>query len=155
MNQKDGTHQVVSAVLKESGTPIDPKTPVTLSPEERAKCIERLSTMFSQKQISCTQSYEPKRLKTYCGGLLSNWLKKDRRLNGDVEFQLQNPGSRADNSSPEIVEMRKLKKQVKGTDNEAKVQKILDEMVTNHRQAKKKQDINLDLIPAELQDLVG
>ncbi len=76
MNQKDGTYQIVSAVLQEFKRKIDLRTPVVLTPEERAKCIEKLSIMFSQSQISCSRSYEPKELKTYCGGLLSNWLKK-------------------------------------------------------------------------------
>lgn len=155
MNQKEGTYSVVSAVLKANKKTIDPTTPVVLTSEERAECIAKLSVMFSDSQISCSRTYEAKELKTYCGGLLSNWLKKDKRLNGNVDFELQKPGSRADNVTPAIVELRKLRRKVKGTPNEAKVQSILNEEIAKHKAARNKEEIDFDLIPEELQNLVS
>lgn len=155
MSQKDGTFNVVKTVLNDFKREINPTEQVVLSSEERAGCIQRLCSMLENKTIFTSKNYNESGRKTYAGGLLSNWLKKDRRLNGDIEFQLKNPGSRANNTTPEIIELKKLHKHVKGTEDESKVKSMLDDKVTEHRQSRQMQAIDITLIPAELQDLVS
>src|ERR1017187_7779629 len=47
-------------------------------------------------------------LKAYVSGLQSNWLRKDKRLNGGVKYTAKNPGSRAGSTDPAIKAMRLL-----------------------------------------------
>ena len=48
------------------------------------------------------------KLKAYVSGLQSNWLRKDKRLNGNVQYTAKNPGSRAGSTDPQIKAMRLL-----------------------------------------------
>ena len=153
MNQKEGTYMIVAAVLKEAGKTIDPAKPTILTPEERATCIYALIEAFAKKEIQLKTPQ--KNMKTYVGGLLSNWLNKDKRLNGGVKFELKKPGSRAHLVPDDIRELRKLSVLMKGTENEEKVAKILEEREAEYRVSREKKDINVDLLPAELRALVS
>jgi len=43
------------------------------------------------------------KLRSYCSGLQSNWLRKDTRLNGGVKYVAKNPGSRAGSTDPKAL----------------------------------------------------
>lgn len=51
------------------------------------------------------------KLKSYVSGLVSNWLRKDKRLNGNVTYVAKNPGSRAGSGDETLKTMRLLYKQ--------------------------------------------
>jgi hypothetical protein len=61
------------------------------------------------------------KLKAYVSGLVSNWIRKDERLNGGGKYEIKNPGSRAGQSDEQMKTLRALKKQFAGTDKEAVV----------------------------------
>ena len=50
------------------------------------------------------------KLKSYVSGLVSNWLRKDKRLNGNVTYVAKNPGSRAGSGDETLKTMRALYK---------------------------------------------
>ena len=85
------------------------------SKDERAKVTEILVEGFKAGKIALkdTPNNQAKlsddaKLRSYCSGLQSNWLRKDPRLNGNVKYVAKNPGSRAGSTDPQVKAMRVL-----------------------------------------------
>jgi hypothetical protein len=121
----------------------------TLFNEFRAGNVE-VSEEFKAEKLN-----NDSELKKYIAGLVSNWIRKDKRLNGNVKHEIKNPGSRAGQGDAQVRELRKLLKKVKGTQAEAKVQTALNNRITEVKAAKVKVEaINVEDIPEELRELV-
>lgn len=92
----------------------------------------------------------------YVNGMITNWLKKDTRLNGDVKYQAKNPGSRAGQGDATLKELKKLQTIVTDKDQLAAITDAI-----NHRKeeiaAEKATKVVLDLskIPDELKAKLG
>ena len=94
-------------------------------------------------------------LNKYCNGLISNWVKKDKRLNGNVKYSIKNPGSRAGQGDEQVKELRKLLKQVTSADAKEQVQAALDARVAEVKAERTPSlVINTDALPEHLQHLV-
>jgi hypothetical protein len=85
------------------------------SKEERALVTEILCAGFKAGTIALkdTPSNQAKldddaKLRSYCSGLQSNWLRKDKRLNGGIKYEPKNPGSRTGSTDPQVKAMRNL-----------------------------------------------
>lgn len=91
----------------------------------------------------------------YVKGMVDNWLTKDTRLNGGTPYKTKNPGIRHGSTNPEIKELQKLKTTLTNADHIAQVDAAI-EAKKNALQAEKikKIEINTDLIPDELKDLI-
>lgn len=77
--------------------------------DERAEIIDRLVYGFQAGEISMDNAAilaDATKLRQYASGLLTNWLKKDVRLNGGTKYVPKSTGTRV--SDPQIKEMRKL-----------------------------------------------
>ena len=72
----------------------------------RKQIIDSLITQFENDEIAL--SSRQKDIREYVSGLLSNWLRKDLRLNGNVRHQIKNPGSRKGQQDPLIKNLRIL-----------------------------------------------
>lgn len=98
----------------------------------------------------------PAKLNSYVSGLVSNWFRKDTRLNGGEKYVAQNPGSRAGSSDPQLKALRQVLGQFKGTDKEQAIQKQIDARIATI-QAEKAKSIKVDIsaLPAELVEALG
>lgn len=156
-NQKEAVFSAVCSVLGQDSF----DSAVELTKDERATVIEMVCEGFSAGEVefseAAQQKYaEPSKLKTYTNGLVSNWLRKDKRLNGGVKHTIKNPGSRAGSGDKVIRELKKLKStltedhQIEAVENE--INKRLAAI-----KAEKAQSIEIDasLIPEDLQSLLG
>lgn len=87
----------------------------------------------------------------YIPGLVNNHVRKDKRLNGGVEYVAKNPGSRSGSGDESIKAMRTLLSM--STDPEAKkqIQAAIDE---RQLLLKPKTEIKVEFIPAALRHLV-
>lgn len=103
MNQKEATYAAVINVTGFNGEGVCAPTK-----EERAQISAILIEGFSSNQISIERVFSATELKSYVSGLLSNWLRKDTRLNGDVKYQAKNPGSRQGSSDPQLKALMTL-----------------------------------------------
>jgi hypothetical protein len=96
-------------------------------------------------------------LLTYVKGMVNNWLRKDTRLNGGSKYVTKNPGSRSGSKDPQLSELYKLKSLVAHDDESvAKVEsaiKLRLEQIAAEKAPKV--EINADLIPDELKDLLS
>lgn len=113
MNQKEGVYSVVMSYLSEHGLTHDNESALQLSDEQRKDIKMILAIGFHEGKIDMTERARAKynsvdKLnKEYVGGLLSNWLRKDLRLNGNVPHEIKSPGSRS-GSGDAIVKNLKL-----------------------------------------------
>lgn len=129
-NQREGVFAVVTAVCQQVGVEITGKYPndpqvdaerkalwqKNLSTEHRKQIIMAVAVAFDQGQITMTETAKAKYdtveklMKEYVPGLVSNWLRKDERLNGGIDHEIKNPGSRSGSGDPRIKQLTILLK---------------------------------------------
>lgn len=85
-NQKDGVFNAVCAITNQDSF----DEAVELTKEQRASVIEMVTQGLLSGDIDFSDAARAKydteaKVKTYTNGLVSNWLRKDRRLNGNVK----------------------------------------------------------------------
>ncbi len=103
MSQKEAVFSAVTNVCGVQDGAYEP------TKEQRASVNQILFEGFKSGGIEYAGTLpEDTKLKSYVSGLQSNWLRKDKRLNGDVQYVAKNPGSRAGSTDPQIKAMRVL-----------------------------------------------
>ena len=105
---------------------------------------------FRSGSIELDREYDDSGLKAYVSGLQSNWLRKDKRLNGNVQYVAKNPGSRAGVADPQIKAMRLLLSTKTDTSERAEIQAFIDKRLAEIKPAKSV-EIDFSALPAELQ----
>lgn len=122
--QKDAVYDTVMEVLRENGVTFVPNEDIlseVMDKDLRTAVITKLFVRFKTGEIILSKDFNDKDLKVYIGGLVSNWTKKDFRLNGNIPHEIRSPGSRIGQSDPMVRELRKMLKSVKGTKHEIPV----------------------------------
>lgn len=155
--QKEAVYNTVRAVFEEHGKSFEDGQKVEMSKDMKAQCVEILVAGFENNEIELKSEQE--NLKSYAGGLLSNWLRKDKRLNGNTTYQPENPGSRTGQSDPEVKNMRILLGTLpEGSEEYEAVSKAIDTRIAEIKAEKAKskaKEIDASFIPAELQHLLS
>jgi len=166
LNQKEATYNAIINAIDNAGVSFEDGDVAkdVLTTEMRSEVRETLFTQFRNEEISYGEGFETKlnddtELKKYIAGLVSNWVKKDKRLNGNVQYQIQNPGSRAGQGDDTIKALRSLIKQLAATGNEdglveAKEALSARQAELSAAKAVKSTPINVDAIPEALRYLV-
>lgn len=157
LSQSQAVVSIVKSVLGES---YDISTATKLSSDQRSRCLDMLIAGFGQEGISMSADAkskysEPKKLKAYCSGLLTNWLNKSPELNGNTKYQAKNPGSRS--GSTELKQALALKAHFEANDQELPPELIAFIEAEQAKITKPKTEKALDLsaLPEELRNLVG
>ena len=135
MTQKEA---VYSAVINVCGKSDGAYTPTR---EQRGQVNNILFEGFRAGEIGYdgdVSSLTDSDLKSYVSGLQSNWLRKDKRLNGGVAYVPKNPGSRAGSTDPQIAAMRVLLSTKSDPAERAEIQSFIDRRVAELRPAKAK-----------------
>lgn len=155
LNQKEAVFSAVSKVLSENGVRFeegqDAKTFMTK--EYRAQANNILFEGIRAGEIEFAGEKSDSELKTYVSGLQSNWLNKDKRLNGNVSYVAKNPGSRQGQQDPQIKALRALLSTKSDEDEIAEIQSYIDDRLTVIGTEKKAKtvEIDFDALPTELQ----
>lgn len=145
MTQKEAVYQAVVNVCGDA----DVYTP---SKEERASVNQILFEGFKSDTIAYDGALPTDSdLKAYVSGLQSNWLRKDKRLNGGTQYVAKNPGSRAGSTDPQIKAMRLLLNSGRVTEASeiTKITNMINARVAALKPAKSTV-INADDLPEEL-----
>jgi hypothetical protein len=122
MKQKDAVYQAITNTFE-----ITDGQAVVLDKEQRAEIVNILCEGFTAKKISYDGDVPvDAELRTYCNGLLSNWLRKDPRLNGNVKYVAKNPGSRSGSTDPQVSAMRILLGTKTDPTERAEIQAFID-----------------------------
>ena len=151
-SQKEAVFAAVSSVLSNNGTPVEQGTPVTMTKELRAQVNNILFEGFKGGKIELEKSdISDSDLKGYVSGLQSNWLRKDKRLNGGTQYVAKNPGSRAGSGDSSLKAMRALMTTLTSETDRAEVQAHIDARVAEIQASKVKSvAIDYSSLPADL-----
>lgn len=153
MSQKEAVFQAVNSVLKESGITVEEGSNVNthMTKELRAQVNSILFEGFKSGSIEIEREFSDSDLKAYVSGLQSNWLRKDKRLNGGTSYIAKNPGSRVGSSDPQLKAMRTLLSTLTTEEEKAEVQGYIDARVQEINASKaKKVTIDYNSLPADL-----
>ena len=151
-SQKEAVFTAVSNVLSQNGTPIVEGEAVEMNKELRAQVNAILFEGFRSGTIELDKTdISDSDLKGYVSGLQSNWLRKDKRLNGGTQYVAKNPGSRAGSGDAQLKAMRALMTTLTTESEKAEVQAYIDARVTEINASKaKKVTIDFSALPADL-----
>jgi hypothetical protein len=95
-------------------------------------------------------------LKSYTQGLVSNWLRKDIRLNGGVKHETKNPGSRAGSGDDTVKALRALRSTLTDSDQISEVESEIAARIAAHKASKApKTVIDVSSLPEEFRHLVN
>jgi hypothetical protein len=82
-----------------------------LEGDQKRKVRDHVFQQFKEGKVTYGgEMPEDKELRRYCTGLVSNWLRKDRRLNGNTTYAPQNPGQRAGQGDEQLQMLKQLAK---------------------------------------------
>ena len=146
MNQKEAVFQAVCNITGHKG---DGK--VEISKEQRAQVNMVLFEGFRSGSIQLDREYTDSDLKGYVSGLVSNWLRKDVRLNGGTKYAAKNPGSRAGSGDPMLKSLRDLITTVTSDEDKAEIQGYIDARMSEIAATKQAATVDFDALPADLQ----
>lgn len=148
MNQKEAVFKAVTTVKGSSSF----DGAVTLSRDEREKVSKLVAGYFENGDVSFADGQrQGKELTTYVSGLISNWLRKDDRLNGNVKYVPKNPGSRTGNGDDQLKAMRTLLSSVDDPEAKREVQEAITRRL---EELKPKRNVNIEALPDHLKKYV-
>lgn len=162
VTQRQAVYQAVISVLNEAGIFFEDgqNAKEVMTKEHRAQVNTILAFGFTSGEIELkdtesnrTKLSDPSEMKEYVSGLQSNWLNKDTRLNGGVDHEIKNPGSRAGTGDSQLKALRSLLAISTDTVDKAELQGYIDARVTEIAKTKPKASVTIDFssLPAELQ----
>ena len=147
ITQKEAVFQAVQNVMGEQDTAYTPTR------EERGQVNNILFEGFTSGTIAYEGDLPVEaELKAYVSGLQSNWLRKDKRLNGNVAYVPKNPGSRTGATDPSIKAMRALLASKSDVAERAEIQAFIDKRLAEVKPAKTV-TINVADLPEALKHL--
>lgn len=118
--------------------------------EQRAQICSILIEGFKAGKIELDREYTESELRSYVSGLLSNWLRKDKRLNGGIQYTAKNPGSRTGASDPQLKALKALLTTLTDPSERAEVQGYIDARLKELQAQKVKVEVDFSLLPKEL-----
>lgn len=149
MNQKEATFQAIVNVTghDENGE----CGPLVITKEQRAQVNMILFEGIRNGSIEMDTEKTDADLKQYVSGLISNWIRKDVRLNGGVKYAAKSPGSRAGSTDPQLKALRVLISKPGLTDTEkAEIQVYIDTRLSELSASKMKATVDFSALPTEL-----
>ena len=144
MNQKEA---VFTAVINVCGVQDGAYTP---TPEQRKSINAILFEGFKAEKIEMETAKSDSDLKGYVSGLTSNWLRKDKRLNGGTKYEAKNPGSRAGSADPQLKAMRALLSTLTDESERSEVQGHIDARVSEIAAVKQAKTVDFSALPEAL-----
>ena len=153
ISQKEAVYNAVTSVLSENNISVSEGTDVNtlMNKELRSQVNAILFEGFRAQTIELDRSFDDSALKGYVSGLQSNWLRKDKRLNGGIAYVAKNPGSRVGSSDPSLKAMRTLLSTLTTDADKTEVQAAIDSRILAIQASKVKAvSIDASLLPADL-----
>lgn len=157
-SQKEAVYTAIVSVLNENNISFNESTDVgsLMTRELRAQVNQILFEGFRSGKVALDSNFTDAELKGYVSGLQSNWLRKDKRLNGGTQYVSKNPGSRAGSSDPQLKAMRLLLSTLSSEEEKAEVQSAIDTRLAEINASKvKKTVINTDVLPESLKRFIN
>ena len=158
MSQKEAVFSAVTSVFSENGVSFAEGSNAgsLLTKELRSQVNAILFQGFKSGSIQAERTYSDSELKAYVSGLQSNWIRKDKRLNGGSSYSPKNPGSRTGSSDPQLKNLRALLSTLSSESDKAEVQSHIDSRLAEISGSKAKKTVSIDtsVLPESLVKLV-
>ena len=145
LSQKEAVFSAVCSVTGHTGEGV-----VAITKEQRAQVNAILFEGFKNGRIELDREYSDSDLKSYVSGLQSNWLRKDKRLNGGIAYVAKNPGSRQGSTDPQLKAMTALLSTVENEADRAEIQGHIDARRAELQAAKQAKTVDFSSLPPEL-----
>ena len=167
INQREAVYVTTMNVLADHEIPFDDGqaggAEAVVTKDMRKSIVDCISLAILAGEVEMSTEGKAKyndikKMKTYVSGLVSNWYRKDPRLNGATKYKAKNPGSRAGSGDEQIKALKTLR-QVKAEDAEAVA--VIDQAIEARKAelgASKTVELTDDMIaclPAELRSKLG
>jgi hypothetical protein len=152
-SQKEAVFTAITNVLSEAGIPVVEGQSIEtyMTREVRAQVNQILFEGFKTSTVELDREFTDSELKAYVSGLQSNWIRKDKRLNGNVSYIAKNPGSRAGSADPQLKAMRALLSTLSIDSEKAEVQAHINARLSEISVSKAKTvSIDFSALPADL-----
>jgi vacuolar-type H+-ATPase subunit I/STV1 len=167
LTQKEAVYTSTLAVLYRNKIAFSDKDDIlsVMTSSMRADITEAVCDLFRRGKVSLKESdsnnsklNDERELKRYVASLITNWFRKDGRLNGGTTFKIAKPGIKAGFTDEELKALRVVKKRFEALGETKKVeeiQKYIDEKTASINKEKTKAiaakaKLNIDNIPPEL-----
>lgn len=169
ISQRQAVFTATMNVLADKGISFDegqtPTAQELVTKDMRKSIMEVVTNGIQNGEVEFSDDARAKhttveKVRTYVSGLINNWFRKDKRLNGGAKYESKNPGSRAGSTDEQIKALKTLRK---AKSDDADAVKAIDEAIAT-RQAEiaatkvKRVEVTqeqLDAIPAELRSRLG
>ena len=179
ISQREAVFKATLEVLKANSitfTPGSTSIKSVLTDSIREKIVARVVQMFQAGEVdlkatesNASKLNDARKLKSYVGGLCTNWFTKDKMLNGNVVYKPQNPGTGGTKtpstkvavpSDDKLKELNTLKKALAASNDvngiaqvNAAIQQRIEEL-TGSKVKPKKLPVDVSKIPDEFKDLL-
>ncbi len=130
--------------------------------EQRKQIIELVAADLFEGRAEFSDDAKAKyptleKIKGYTSGMVSNWLRKDTRLNETGgKYEIKNPGSRAGQGDAVLKNLKALQDSLTEQEHKDAVQVKIDERMAEIASTKAKKTVTIDVsqIPEELRHLI-
>jgi hypothetical protein len=151
ISQGEAVFQVVSNVFDvESGNAVP--LPSQWTSKQKDEVYGGVFQMFKSGETQHKGSPNDAQLLKYIPGLVNNWVRKDKRLNGGTKYVAKNPGSRTGSGDEQLREMKKLLSLIKDPAQRELVQTAIEERVAAIKP--KTDPLDVTKLPESLRHLV-
>lgn len=144
MKQKEAVFTAINHVLSENQVSFESGLDVStlLTKEIRSQVTNILVNQFQSNEVDMDTNFAANtvtntpKLRAYVSGLISNWVRKDTRLNGNIAYVPKNPGSRKGSGDPQLKALRALHGQATNDADRAEIQGFIEARITELQVAK-------------------
>ena len=157
MKQNDAVFQAVCSVLDSKSF----DSAVTLSKEQRDSVVSIVTEGLMSGAVDFSNEAKAKydteaKVKSYTTGMVSNHLRKDKRLNGNTKYEIKNPGSRAGSGDDQLKALKTLRSTITDESTLAEIDEAIASRAAEIQASKAKTVvINPDAIPEHLRHLLS
>lgn len=161
-SQREAVYEAIQAVTGEESF----SEAVELTKEQKQEVYGMITEGFRAGEIHFEDTpanreklANPSKLNAYVSGLVSNWMRKDTRLNGNTKYVAKNPGSRAGSTDPQLKALKALFTQFAGNEEkQSEIQRHIDarmSVVQAEKASKTLASIDLSVLPTDIIESLG
>jgi len=166
MNQREAVYKATMSVLSDAGINFEKGMNVTsiMTQDLRKRICAIVTSGFKSGVVELKDSpansekrSDDSKLNAYVIGLVNNWHRKDKELNGGEAYTPKNPGSRTGLQDQQLIALRAVKAQFKDQPEKlAKIQEAIEHRISVLKAGKAtKISFNSADLPAELATELG
>jgi len=158
MNQREACFAVISNIKK-----FEPNTKVSLTDGERKEVVNRLTDMFLNDEVemkdteaNSVKKQDPAKMKSYVIGLVNDFFRKDKRVNGNIAYEASAPGSRpTDQKLKVLMAVYQIAISENNEEAKAKIYEAIEARKAEVKKPAKQKEIDYSLLPDDIRELLG